>query len=1567
MEAKGSVKVGNAYIEINPQMDHDELARQLARFEQAVKNTYKRQSDVTKAHARLQVELEQWVTAQHGEHAGKRLATATETLKARQALSKTESATFLKAIETVEAAEKAAEARKSALKEKAARQRERIALNARNLEVTYGAEVAAAYRANVAAMMKDNKGLSIVRINEAKQWAAAEATEAKKVAAEHTRLNAQREAQVKSLTTLVIRQAQMEAAEQAKAARTAQAAYTQAYNTRRAEILATYNALKAASIAATQGHIATAQAAKRAAQDQIKANNEATKAIQSNAKKAEKSWAKSTSNMGSKINALGTTVGQFGRSIQQGITTPLLTAAGAMSYLGITAGDSIMRAQTALQGIGISEKDRAKHIDTLREFGVETPYKVEDMFKYGAQYARSNKSHGMSSKESAQRASELVMAIGDLAAYGGNTDPQLVERTLKAVGNIMESDRASLRNVRTIAESGGLDIQTLAQMLGFKDRKMSKKEIADRKKMMDEMGVEWDAPEISKASGQMMLWMAQAAETGGIPGLAVTDALIDRAKGKDVGMGTSDSAARRMGAATISGRLSNMFEQTKFGLADFFVSPTKGGDYEYTGAGAALMGRKNKDGKYEGGILNTLESLGGDLKKPSGKIVTGLFEVLEDVTGWLKKTVDFLKDHPGLTDLLVEAGKWAAILGGGAIVLGGVIKMFGMLLKLGSPLVKAAQGLYKAGRGAGRIARQATGGPGMQTDAQKEAKSIRQQAKQQAKQERRDMRREARNLADPADRYEARQAADARAREIREDAKERAKQVRQDGRQNTTLGDRYRERRTNLHGGDDRGLGTRAWDRVRGTNSQVEKIDLDTEMAKKKIDELEAEIVSLKNKLQSFRNEDFRELATSLAGEDSSVKAAAKRAADAVRDADRAAENLKGLKFGALKEELDRITNDSDQFKAAVDKGSSAASTLNGKKLGALDGELDDSKGRTKALDSSIRETAKQAGKLNSKTLSDLRGQVNNVKNAADNASKQFGSGESSLISRVGKLNSLKTKDIVKQIDDLRKKLKDTSGEAKTLNSRLGDISSHAPGKGKGGNRKSALGGVLPGYTPGSDVHTFTSPTAGTLHLSGGEAVMRPEWTAAVGADTVTRWNHIARTKGVGGLREEMKFAKGGILEDLGLGPLVEQVKRFNVGPDVRGASQTMIMDGTSPALGGAVQKGVIGSGTDGSHFIGGDLAKRFRGMYDFITQDSWSLLKTAPIPSGISQIIGAVGGAVGAEAGPLFWDDVWKGEGNILDRGQRFLGHMFSADTLKSIVSNLLGGVWDSAKGLWNAAKSLVTDPFDTISGAVDGVWELVRSQYSGVIDMVQGIREIWQSPRQYASQVIGDVYETARDALPNLDGLFDFSGDSLNAKKPNVKDEIDIQLGIPGVGDEVSRWTPQVKMALGQLGLPMSDVPLVLHRIKVESGGNPNAINKWDINAKNGYPSQGLMQTIPQTFARYAGPYRSRGITDPMASIYAGLNYAIHTYGSGWRKALSGVKGYWTGTQSASPGFALVGERGPELINFRGGERVHNATETAELMGPRYEIHIHEAKSENTTESVLRAMKYAEVMSNM
>ncbi|MFF3755199.1 transglycosylase SLT domain-containing protein [Streptomyces sp. NPDC002018] len=72
-------------------------------------------------------------------------------------------------------------------------------------------------------------------------------------------------------------------------------------------------------------------------------------------------------------------------------------------------------------------------------------------------------------------------------------------------------------------------------------------------------------------------------------------------------------------------------------------------------------------------------------------------------------------------------------------------------------------------------------------------------------------------------------------------------------------------------------------------------------------------------------------------------------------------------------------------------------------------------------------------------------------------------------------------------------------------------------------------------------------------------------------------------------------------------------------------------------------------------------------------------------------------------------------------------------------------------------------------------------------------------------------------------------------------------------------------------------------LHRnIMRESSGNPKAINLWDINAKNGIPSKGLLQVIPPTFKAYHVKGTPFDIWDPVANIVAAANYAADRYGS-------------------------------------------------------------------------------------
>ena len=142
-------------------------------------------------------------------------------------------------------------------------------------------------------------------------------------------------------------------------------------------------------------------------------------------------------------------------------------------------------------------------------------------------------------------------------------------------------------------------------------------------------------------------------------------------------------------------------------------------------------------------------------------------------------------------------------------------------------------------------------------------------------------------------------------------------------------------------------------------------------------------------------------------------------------------------------------------------------------------------------------------------------------------------------------------------------------------------------------------------------------------------------------------------------------------------------------------------------------------------------------------------------------------------------------------------------------------------------------------------------------------------------------------------------------------------------GGGSGVARWRPLMAQVLNMFGVPQL-LGTFMTQMNTESGGNPNAINLWDSNAKAGTPSQGLMQVIPGTFAAYAGPFRSRGILDPLANIYAAVAYALSRYGSNIAGVLGHGHGYAAGGVLNEPvaGIGLhsgdpyqFGERGPEI----------------------------------------------------
>lgn len=96
--------------------------------------------------------------------------------------------------------------------------------------------------------------------------------------------------------------------------------------------------------------------------------------------------------------------------------------------------------------------------------------------------------------------------------------------------------------------------------------------------------------------------------------------------------------------------------------------------------------------------------------------------------------------------------------------------------------------------------------------------------------------------------------------------------------------------------------------------------------------------------------------------------------------------------------------------------------------------------------------------------------------------------------------------------------------------------------------------------------------------------------------------------------------------------------------------------------------------------------------------------------------------------------------------------------------------------------------------------------------------------------------------------------------------------------------QWRPMAKWAIDYVNQSMKGAAqeqAMVEQIGDESGGNPKAVNNWDINAQNGVPSGGLLQVIEPTFQAHRDPKLPNDKFDPAANLVAALRYYVPKYG--------------------------------------------------------------------------------------
>ncbi|MGQ8940931.1 transglycosylase SLT domain-containing protein, partial [Bacillus licheniformis] len=289
------------------------------------------------------------------------------------------------------------------------------------------------------------------------------------------------------------------------------------------------------------------------------------------------------------------------------------------------------------------------------------------------------------------------------------------------------------------------------------------------------------------------------------------------------------------------------------------------------------------------------------------------------------------------------------------------------------------------------------------------------------------------------------------------------------------------------------------------------------------------------------------------------------------------------------------------------------------------------------------------------------------------------------------------------------------------------------------------------------------------------------------------------------------------------------------------------------------------------------------------VGEEGWELAHTP----GIGTYVVGMGG-------PQVWD---------LPRGTSVLPHDQSKELAASGLPGYAGGVGDFFKKAAEGSKKMVNGAISFGKGVVDKVGDVSSSAMDLIINGPgKLIKKLFSGLIPYKSGKGIDSFGT---------GILKTLKNGAAQFLKGVMPEPSTFKGTGGT-KAVNQWVTE---AVGIAGVPLSWIPGLVTIAMKESGGNPNAINLWDSNAKAGHPSQGLMQTIPGTFNANKFPGHNN-ILNPIDNTLAAINYIKRRYGDisnhpGLKSMArgGGYVGYAKGGISPGQGgskWAILNERG-------------------------------------------------------
>lgn len=277
--------------------------------------------------------------------------------------------------------------------------------------------------------------------------------------------------------------------------------------------------------------------------------------------------------------------------------------------------------------------------------------------------------------------------------------------------------------------------------------------------------------------------------------------------------------------------------------------------------------------------------------------------------------------------------------------------------------------------------------------------------------------------------------------------------------------------------------------------------------------------------------------------------------------------------------------------------------------------------------------------------------------------------------------------------------------------------------------------------------------------------------------------------------------------------------------------------------------------------------------------------------------------------------------------------------------VKNLTASM-NEGTGASEEAAAQVSEFQAAISGVQEKINALVESYneaYSAAYESISGQYQLWDEAAKVVATSAGSINSALesqitywQDYNANLQSLTDRSADieglsdMIASFADGSSDSVNAIAGMAGATDEqlatmVDNWKTlqqEQQNAAGSVADLKTDFTAAMDELQTALAEDIEAMDLGDEAKASAQATiqgfiDGAVGMLPQVTAAYN-------------RVAAAARAALSASGTG---TAGSIPGYAVGTQSAAPGFALVGENGPELVYFNGGEQVMTAEETAAM----------------------------------